>query len=309
MKIKSIKKISNNSIDGEFSIYTDTDSIFYPLEPLLLAYENEIPKDDAILIDKSLPIISDVQKFINKSYDIYAKKYHNVSEHGWNIKQELISRRAFWSGKKDDKTGEVTGVKKRYAQWIINKEGVEKNYMDVKGLDSVRSDFPKFFRSKMVNILHKILHDETEDDINDLLISIKSEILKCDLVDIMIPTGVNGIDKYETQTINSYKLGTPAHVKAALNYNQLIKHLKLSIYKPLSDGDKIIWCYLKDSNPYKLETLSLPRNESNPEIHQYIEKYIDRMAIFNKLFINKIQSFYDSIGWGTIRLQKNSFFD
>lgn len=316
MKIKSIKSLTINTEHIiSFSIYTDTDSIFYPLEPLMIARYGKQNFTDEEFIEKGLPLINEVQSFINKSYDTYAKAFHNVTEHGWNIKQELVARRGFWSGKEvklkkgempSDKSQSVEGVKKRYAQWIVNKKGVPKDYMDVKGLESVRSNFPAKFRLKLSEIYKGILHDISEGDMNLLMRSFKKEILTLPITDIMIPTSVNSVEDYDTGEFGSYEKGTPVHVKAALNYNSFLKLNNIEAPN-LTDGDKILWCYLKD-NPMQFQSIALSRESNPPEVVEFVESYIDKTSIFEKIFINKVQGYYSSIGWGKITLNVNNFF-
>lgn len=316
MKIKSITKGAEASKrDASFIIYVDTDSLFAPIEPMLIARYGKQNFTDEEFVEKGLPLIDEVQSYINKSYDVYAKTFHNVTEHGWNIKQELVARRGFWSGKEVKlKKGEmpttnkvtVEGVKKRYAQWIVNKKGVPKDYMDVKGLESVRSNFPGKFRTKLTEIFKAILHDIKETEMNVLLRKFKAELNSLSITEIMVPTSVNSVESYDSGELGSYTKGTPIHVKAALNYNQFLKMKGLQS-APLADGDKILWCYLKD-NPFKFETIAISRDQNPNELIEFVESYIDRTAIFDRLFINKVEGYYSSIGWGKPTLIVNNFF-
>lgn len=279
-------------------------SIFYPIEPLFKKFYGDFSQyTDTEIIEKSRPLIDKVQSIVNKSYDVYAKKYHNVTTHGWKIKQELIAKAGFWSGKKDKKTGEIQGVKKRYAQWIVDKEGVPKDYMDVKGLESVRSNFPRYFRKKLANIFEKLLKGVSEGEMNLFLKSIRDEVNAITLYDIMIPTSVKNISDYKSEIIGVHEKGTPVHVKAALNYNHLLDKFQVEIPR-IQDGDKIIWCYLKN-NEYQITELALSRDNIVPELEAFCDRYIDRKLIFENLFINKVQSYYDCVNWGKIILNEN----
>ena len=98
------------------------------------------------MTEQILDIASEVQTYINKSYDYFAKNFLNIQdEHRFEIKQEVIAKSAFW----------VT--KKRYGQWIINDGGTPCEKLDVKGLDIVRSSFPPSFRDFMTKVLKAIL--------------------------------------------------------------------------------------------------------------------------------------------------------
>jgi len=114
--IKFTEKIANHYYNMElgdkedYCIYTDTDSVFYPALPLIKhRYPDADLEDDEFMTEQILKIAHEVQDYINKSYDVFARRMLNVKgKHRFDIKQECIAKSAFW----------VT--KKRYGQWIIN---------------------------------------------------------------------------------------------------------------------------------------------------------------------------------------------
>jgi DNA polymerase elongation subunit (family B) len=136
--IQFTEKIANSyynkilKTDKDYCIYTDTDSVFYSALPLVQnRHPNADVKDDKFMTEQILDIASEVQDYINKSYNFFSSKFLNIQgDHRFDIKQEVIAKSAFW----------VT--KKRYGQWIINDGGTPCEKLDVKGLDIVRSSFP-----------------------------------------------------------------------------------------------------------------------------------------------------------------------
>ncbi len=53
-----------------------------------------------------------------------------------------------------------------------------------------------------------------------------------------------------------FKSATPAHVKAAMAFNQLLSHYNCEMkYEPMKNGDKVKWVYLKQ-NPLGLDGVS-----------------------------------------------------
>ena len=74
-------------------------------------------------------------------YDQYAIHFHNTIDHRWQIKQEYVAKSGLWI------------AKKRYAQWVIFKEGKPTNKLDIKGLDVVRSSFPTEFKTIQCHLL------------------------------------------------------------------------------------------------------------------------------------------------------------
>ena len=106
--IQFTEKVTNNYYnkilkdDKDYCIYTDTDSVFYSALPLV---KNRFPsadiKDEKFMTEQILDIASEVQTYINKSYDYFAKNFLNIQdEHRFEIKQEVIAKSAFWVTKK-----------------------------------------------------------------------------------------------------------------------------------------------------------------------------------------------------------------
>ena len=74
-----------------------------------------------------------------------------------------------------------------------------------------------------------------------------------DIVDVALPTGVKNLKKFMikggTSTFTKVQKGTPAHVKCAIIYNDLLRYFKTdNQYGPISKGEKIKWVYLKDNS-------------------------------------------------------------
>ena len=300
--IKFTEKIANsyyNKIlkdDKDYCIYTDTDSVFYSALPLV---KNRLPNadttDDKFMTEQILDIASEVQDYINKSYDYFSSKFLNIHDgHRFEIKQELIAKSAFW----------VT--KKRYGQWIINDGGLEVEKLDVKGLDIVRSSFPPAFRDFMTKVLKAILAKVPKEKIDEFILNFKKSLNDHDLVDISLPSGVKGIKKYTKKKtkhgfggksmFTEMEKGAPVHVKASVIYNDLLKHFKVNNHEQIRNSSKIKWVYLKD-NPFNIDAIAYKGYDDPKEIMDFINQYVDREKLFDKALNKKIQMFYDAMSW------------
>lgn len=277
-------KLKTNGVD--YVLAGDTDSLFLSALPLIkMRYDGT---DEDIMVKHTLEIASELQTLINKTYDYYAFKLHNVKTHFLNIKQEVIARRAFWGQ-----------AKKRYAMQIINKKGVPVNELDIKGFDTVRSNFPKSFRAMMRNLFISILDDKTPAQLQTEIRAFKSKYNKMPILEIMVPTGVKEISKYT----NGQK-GTPIHIKSAQNYNSLLNVFNLGGYAPIDDGDKILYAYLKQ-NPFGFETMAVNGYDDPNELTDFVEKYIDRDKIFKQVLFGKLEQLWDDLGFGKLDLDTN----
>jgi DNA polymerase elongation subunit (family B) len=296
--IKFTKKIGNHFYNTElgtkkdYCIYIDTDSVFYSAVPLI---EHRFPNQelsDVMKTQRINEIATEVQKYLNDSYDYFAKKFCNLGIHRFEIKQEIIAKSALFI------------VKKRYGMKIISDNGTQVNKTMVKGLDTVRSNFAPLFRKLLSDVLDDILGSVPKGKVDHRITRFRKNMKYNQLDEISSPTGVKGIwkymqkDKENSSVFSIFKKGTPVHVKAAIAYNDLVKYYKQdNKYQFINNGDKIRWVYLK-TNPLGLNAVAYKGHEDPPEIMNFITQHIDHDKIYRQALTKKIQMFYDCLDWG-----------
>ena len=290
--IKYNKELGDPELDS--NIYIDTDSVFFSAAPLL---DKRIPSwrdnNQDTIAQYVNDIAEEMQDYLNDFYDILSEKIFNVDKdkHRLEIKKEYVAKAGLWI------------AKKRYAQWIISDNGVPVDKLDVKGLDVKRSSFPKAFQECMGTVLIDILKGKTEEEISDYVVDFKKSMISKDTKDIAKNSAVKNLNKYMPKGKRerfSIMKGTPAHVKAAIMYNDCLKHFNAPFkYEPMRNGDKVKWVYLKD-NPLGLDGLAFTGYQDPPEIKEFIATYIDHNKIFERELKHKLQDFFDAIGWGEV---------
>jgi len=306
--IKFTKKLGNHfynkelGTDKDYCIYIDTDSVFYSAVPLI---EHRFPNQnlsDVMMTQRINEIATEVQGFLNKSYDYFAQKFCNLNKHRFEIKQEIVAKSGLFI------------VKKRYGMKVISDNGVQVNKTMVKGLDTVRSNFAPLFRQLLADVLDDILGSVPKDKIDHRITRFKKNMKLNQLDEISSPTGVKGIWKYlrkdnehtsdllekpkDRRVFSLFHKGTPVHVKAAIAYNDLVRYFKQdNKYGFINNGDKIRWVYLK-TNPLGLKVVAYKGHEDPPEIMEYIDEHIDHDKIYGQAMTKKLQMFYDCLDWG-----------
>jgi hypothetical protein len=270
----------------------EADSVFFSAEPILNHRWPEWKEwDDNEVAEKVNEVAGESQDYINKFYDLLAKRFFNIDTHRLEIKKEFVSKAGIWL------------AKKRYAQWIISDNGVPVDRLDVKGLDVVRSSYPKAFGKFMSEVLVDILRDKGEDYLSNKVNRFKDELPKLNVVDIAKNSSVKNLSKYmpnKSATMFTFKSGTPAHVKASIAFNQLLTHFECPYkYAPLKNGEKVKWVYLRN-NPFGLESLAFRGDEDPDEIMEMIRTYVDYDKIFERELKNKLQDFFTSLGFGDV---------
>lgn len=226
-KVKSIEVIETNEpvdvydfelpVDHSFFandiLVHNTDSIFTKYgDALRSIYGDEY--DDVIDTDKINKVIElneSVAQYINNTMIPQLLDKHNTSatessakKFNFNFKQELVIRRALF-----------LEAKKKYATWVISKEGKKTDYIDIKGLEIVRSDYPKFSRDMMKNVVDDIIKKGiTKEDLIIMLSDYKDkyiDLLKTGSTDAAVPSSWNK-ENYAS---------TPRAVKSMLIYNAI----------------------------------------------------------------------------------------
>ena len=290
--LKYNKELGTPDLDS--NIYIDTDSVFFSAVPLMDKRTPNWREESQDTIAGYVDVIAgEVQDYLNNFYDILSEKIFNVdrTKHRLEIKKEYVAKAGLWV------------AKKRYAQWIIMNNGIPMDKLDVKGLDVKRSSFPKAFQDCMGTVLIDILKGKTEEEISDFVLSFKKSMTSLDVKDIAKNSAVKELTKYMPKgkrvPFTTMK-GTPAHVKAAIAYNDCLTHFNSPFkYNPMGNGDKVKWVYLKN-NPLGLDGLAFTGYKDTPEIEEFIQTYVDHNKIFERELKGKLQDFYDAIGWGDV---------
>ena len=293
--IKFTKKIGNHfynkelSTDEDYCIYIDTDSVFYSALPLIKKRFPTMDYDSETMMSKRiLDVADEMQDFLNKSYDYFAKRFLNLDKHRFEIKQELIAKSGLFI------------VKKRYGMKIINDNGVKVNKLHVKGLDLVRSNFPKAMGELLKSVLEDILATVPKDKIDERIINFKESMKLVDFDRIAMPTGVKNMKKYsagKNGNFTRFAKGAPAHVKAAITYNDLLDHFGVGgKYEKIGNAEKIKWVYLKQ-NEYGLDSCGYKGYEDPTQIIDFIKKHIDYKKMYAQMLEKKIMMFYETLKW------------
>jgi DNA polymerase elongation subunit (family B) len=258
-------------------------------------YPNYKEFDQNRMAEEVNTIAEETQTFLNSFYDILAERFFFIpkDKHRFEIKKEYISKAGFWV------------AKKRYAQWMILKNGIPCDKLDVKGLDVVRSSFPKAFQDFMAKMLKDILMGKDNAYMDESLLEFKKNMINLPVNKIAKGGAIKELSKYDAGTwrkdsglaIANFEKGTPAHVKAGITYNRLLKFFNCPYkHEPIRDGDKVKWVYLK-TNPLGLDTVAFKDYNDPKEIMDFVEQYVDRDMIYKAELENKVDDFYNALKW------------
>ena len=285
-------------------IYEDTDSLYVCLDRLALAMLERF-KDPHKVVDKLNEFSTKVvQPIIDRGYEELAT-YVNANENRMFMKQEKISSKAMWTGKK------------KYALLVYDNEGVryDEPELKVKGIETVRSSTPKIVRKKLKKVLKLILTDP--GSLPGFIEDARAEFMASEPEDLAFTVSVNTLNKYEDVVYDQanlfeeefredydeyelveselgYKKKSPIGVRAALIHNNyVIKNDLYNVFTEIYVGEKIKWLYMRQPNPLHENILGFRRLMPDRD---KLRQYVDYPLQFYKTFIRPIENITKKIG-------------
>ena len=280
--------------DENYCAYVDTDSNYFNAEPILKhLYPDFESFDDKEKDDILERVAKKYESVINEDYDRLAREAFNVTEHRLEMKTECVIRSAYFR------------ATRRYAQWITKQEGIEKETLDIKGLEFMKANFPPILGEFFNGILHQVLKGGEKGNILEQIKVFKKQILggEIPLTKLGNPTSVKKLDKYSGTKARAGEMfteilkGAPAPVRAAIRYNDLLRIWSLDRkHNLITQSDKVKWIYCKD-NPYKIEALAFFDYDIPEKVQDFLDRYADRQKVFDSILLNKLEGFFNDLEW------------
>jgi hypothetical protein len=276
---------------NKYIVASDTDSIFVNLEPLLKKKWPDLDlTDKEETLEKVKILQKEIEHKVNDYQNVLAKNILNSTNHYFDLKSESIIQKAYWAGKR------------RYAQLIVDKEGVPVEELDIKGMDIMKSNMTPMYAKFGESLIMDIMYGKPKKEIDKKIQDFRKKLKTISYKEIAKPTGVKKIREYIAspptagQMFSKLGLKCPINTKSAIYYNDLLKFKGLDKeYSCITEGDKIQFIPLK-KNPYNLPVLAFTK-ESPQFIYDFLEKYADTDSGFDNVLLNKLQGIYDDI-WG-----------
>ena len=273
---------SKHGIDASLTIYGDTDSTHVTIQPIVdklklkLFEDGKVTQEGLDLIDKEIGtyLNSEIKKWSASEFKSVDPRYF--------FKRESICD---------------VGVylqKKRYIIHVLNDEGADVSKFKYVGVEIARSTTPKKAKELIKKVIETSLLGQDQNKANSLYKDVYDKFKQLPVDDIAIRGGLSDLEKYENKS-NGFKIGTgtPNHVKGALWYNQLLKHLKLETkYERITSGGKVKKIYIAP-NKYNIDTLCYPVSFP-PEFKAFEVDYVE---MFDTLIKPPVQAVYEAVGW------------
>jgi len=267
--------------DFKYSFYSDTDSCYITLDPLVKKFYADKSKAEIVkILDRICE--EKITGIINQACGELAA-YTNAFEEKIMFKREAIADRGIWV------------AKKRYAINVYNNEGVTytEPKLKVMGLEIVRSSTPEAIRKTLKEAVRVAITTD-EATLQEFIGQAKKEFLKLPPEEIAFPRGVNGMRKYSSNT-HIYDKGCPMHVRGALLYNHYLKEYQITNkYELIGESDKIRFLYLRTPNRIKENCIGFIGKLPTEFL---LTNMVDYDTMWDKSFIEPLNGIIQGLGW------------
>lgn len=290
MKMKK-PNITQAELDGAV-VFNDTDSCCICLTPcgVKVCENNKVTPEGYALVEEC-------DNYINESFVDWFKKTTNSNKCTIYFKREKICDAGIFL----KKTNSEEEAKKNYILHILDNEGVKKPTFKYTGVKFARSTLTKELKAAAKDIVENMILTQDRIQTDNKLQELYTKFKEMPLDSIVTIQRCNNIQKYqkginiEGHNIGSIKwpIGTPGHVRAAINFNLLVKELKLKGYELVKSGDLAKIVYV-NKNRFGIDKIgyldSWPK-----EFDKYLQ--IDYRTTFIKTVYSEIKRIYNSVSW------------
>lgn len=282
-------------------VYGDTDSAYLSYNQLLNTIEGV---ENWSVEQKTEFIVRLNTEFLdqhnNEYIDEYYKSRHAQSCHSFEL--ETVALSGVW-----------LDVKKRYAQILLWKDGktydIDNLPMKIKGLEMVKSSYPKAAREGLKRLVRYLLEDQTDgyltQRLNMKMMQEKNEFFKAELEDICGNMGVQNYTKYILDDTDPMGLKvapkTPSNVRALGNYNW-IRNVNNLPGEPIYGGKVKWYCYYPDGKKSKRKSEPNYFAFQSRNYPKWADQYapVCKEEMFQKMVLDPFNRIMESIGLGTL---------
>jgi hypothetical protein len=282
----------NKELTGEYDYtgkaicYADTDSCYFSAAFMM---NDEATKEDYI------KIYDMVAEAVNSTFPMFMHTTFNTSlERGGIIAagRELVASKMLFI------------KKKKYGGMIYDLEGERMDVgnkpgkLKAMGLDLKRADTPKFMQQFLEQTLHDVLTGAQSTEIIQAIKDFRVAFKDRPAWEKGSPKKVSNLSKYRALMERSASMGVadkrkkgekakntiPGHVRASVNWNNLLDVKGDKFSMRITDGSRIIVCKLMP-NLMKMDSIAYPVDE--PHIPQWFKELPFDHATMEEVIIDK----------------------
>jgi DNA polymerase elongation subunit (family B) len=264
--------------------YSDTDSIYISIKPLLDFLKYKFLNEDKEISSDTKEVIYEIDEILNREIIDWAKKNLKSIDPRFVFKRETICDKALFL------------EKKRYILHVLDQEGYKpsKPFKYV-GVEVARSSISKEVKNLIKNVIENIITTADKKKCKDIFEKTFEDFCKLDAEIIAKRVKISDLEKYESKIVDGkVAKGTPNHVKGAIYYNNLLKKYSIdNVYESIGSGMKVKTFYLT-KNPFNYKSIAFI-DKIPSQLQEFIKP--DFQTMFEKNVVPPIESVYNCVGW------------
>lgn len=270
-------------------VANDTDSAMFSLSKCGI----KICDGDKVT-EEGYALVDECDNYINDEFVKWYEKLTNSHNCRLNFKREKICDCGIWLKKKGARKYDDEGeAKKNYVVHILDNEGVKHPKFKYTGVKFAKSIIPGKLKELGKRIVENMLLTQDRQCTDRLVQKLYDDFIKLPIDSKALIQRCNDMKKYDNGNSKEFILGTPGHIRAAMNYNRVIKELNLKKYQKIKSGDiaKIVFV---EPNKFGVERLAYL--DTWPD--EFNEVFtIDNKQMFENALYEEIKRFYTSVDW------------
>lgn len=289
--------LPDSVIEEKVIVANDTDSTMISLD----LCDVDMFDGDKVT-DEGYNLVNEADDYINEHFRNWYSNTTNSHNCRLMFKREKICDAGMYLLKKDG-SGEA---KKNYVLHVLDNEGVKHPKFKYTGVKFARSVIPSELKIEGMRVVEEGIFSQDRSKTDDLARELYERYKAMPMQNKSTIQRIKGLEKYDNSNlpVGTYQLKTPSHVKAALNYNYLIKALDIKRLAPIKSGDTAYIAHL-EPNEYGFETIAFV-DEWPKEFDKVLQ--IDDVTGFNKIIYDEIKRFYTTAGWDAFNPSANYQF-
>ena len=278
--------------DIDVGIYTDTDSRYFTIDPILEKRGLKFLDSDGSITKGVYDISEDIAGYVDAEIAKWHKNHWNCKNPAIGFKREALAPAGIF----------VT--KKRYCLWDRDDEGVLCDKFVYHGLEVVRSSTPAAVKPMIRDIIETAIKTQDRSTIVNLAKKYWNEYQKLGTVEKSVAIGCNNMQKFIDAGTRSADgsfvpaKGTPRQVVAGIQFNDMLSSEGLDKkYEKIAEGDTIRIIYVKEPNRFGLRSFAFKKKIPTEWENDLV---IDDKTMFLKTVWSGIQKIFDTVGWSEI---------
>ena len=264
----------------ELLIYSDTDSCYITIEPIIQKLGIEF-STNGIIHPKVYELAEEIQTLLNHDIKIWGSRTLNSTDCRFVFKRETICEVGIFLRKK------------RYILHILDKNGIPTNKIKYVGVDIVSSSTPKRVKPLLKKVAEAMIYSKNENTTNEVLREVYKEFKTFGPDDLSVIKNIQNYDKYARgMTGFNIPKGCPIHSKSAMYYNRLLDYYGIAHkYEKIKSGTKIKYFYV-EPNKFAINTVGFLNKYPNE-----FELKINYDVMFEKTVIAAARRLYEAVNW------------